>query len=162
VVELPPTAASPHAVARIPADVFAAGLGCSPALTKAMACLEGREHLAHSTPLAIASAMAFSTWSCLHLYLPSPSAFEQQLRMGSRVPQWACWWLPLAPYYPFSNKAELVLVRSQSLVLDRFFVFRPQRTLFSDRFFVFFYRLHKLDQPEPGTLPINPDVLVTL
>ncbi len=75
------------AVARMPADVFAAGLGCSPALIKVMACLEGRERLAHSTPTAMASAMAFSTWSCLHLYLPSPSAFGQQLRICSNVPR---------------------------------------------------------------------------
>ncbi len=70
------------AVARMPVDVFAAGLGCSPALMKVMACcLEGRERLAYST----SAAMAFSTWSCLHLYLPSPSAFGQQLRMCSSV-----------------------------------------------------------------------------
>lgn len=45
--------------ARIPVD--ATGSTCFPALTKAMTCLEEQEHLAHSSPVLMASAMAFTT-----------------------------------------------------------------------------------------------------
>ena len=73
---------------RMPADdVLLAGVGLSPALTKVMVFLEGRNCLAHASPPLIASAMVLRTWSCLHLYRPSPSALVQQLRMCSRVPR---------------------------------------------------------------------------
>ena len=71
---------------RMPADVLPAGVACSPALTKAMDFLEGRNCFAHTSPVLMASAMVLRTWSCLHRYRPSPSALVQQLRMCSRVP----------------------------------------------------------------------------
>jgi len=72
---------------RMPADLLLAGIGCSPSLTKVMACLEYQDHFTHPTPALMASAMVFRTLSCLHRYHPSPSAFVQQLRMCSRVPR---------------------------------------------------------------------------
>ena len=71
----------------MPAEVLLAGVGLSPALTKAMVFLEGRNCFAHASPALMASAMVLRTWSCLHLYRPSPSALVKQLRMFSRVPR---------------------------------------------------------------------------
>jgi len=46
---------------RMPADVTLPGIGCSPALTMPMACLERQGCFAHSTPALMASAVVFRT-----------------------------------------------------------------------------------------------------
>ena len=68
-------------------DVLLAGAAESPALTKAMVFLVGGNCFDQTSPVLMASAMVFRTWSYLHLYSPSPSALVQQQRMCSRVPR---------------------------------------------------------------------------
>lgn len=50
-------AQGPIRAARMPADVFAPGFDCNPALMKVMVFLEGWKGFAHTTRTAMASAM---------------------------------------------------------------------------------------------------------
>ncbi len=85
------------AVARMPVDVFAAGLGCSPALMKVMACcLEGRERLAHSTPAAMASAPGHVSTCTSPLPVPLGSNSECALVFHA----WSTVDMPVTPLCP--------------------------------------------------------------
>ena len=57
-----------------------------------MVCLAGCSRLLLLMPVQMVSATARSTWLWRQRYLPSPKAFEQQLRMCSRDPLfWQSW-----------------------------------------------------------------------
>ena len=74
-----------------PVGTFCCNLSFSPALINAMFGLSGSWYLLCWIPAQMTSATALSIWSWHHLYLPSPRAFEQQLKMcASCRAQWIC------------------------------------------------------------------------